>query len=220
MFGTNPIRKPVKGGGQVLEVQEIFATVQGEGPRAGEPSVFVRLGGCNLACHFCDTEFESYQPMPLDGVVAQVEALAEDGSRLVVLTGGEPFRQEIGPLCDALLEKGYSVQIETNGTLFRPLDARVEIVCSPKASHGTYHALRPDVLARATALKFIVSAGDAAYSMIPEVGQAQHHTPVYVQPMDEQCPDKNAANLAYALALAERSGNKVSLQLHKYFGID
>ncbi|CAN0594227.1 unnamed protein product, partial [Ectocarpus sp. 12 AP-2014] len=59
MFGDNPIRPPEKGDGLHLMVKQIFKTLQGEGPHVGTPSIFVRLGGCNLACDFCDTEFEN-----------------------------------------------------------------------------------------------------------------------------------------------------------------
>ena len=84
MFGNNPIRKPESGDGSHLQVQEIFPTVQGEGPNTGVPSVFVRLGGCNLACDFCDTEFESFSEMSVDEILHEVCCLAEEDGELLV----------------------------------------------------------------------------------------------------------------------------------------
>lgn len=226
MFGNNPIRPPVKGTGDILDIQEIFPTVQGEGPFAGVPSVFVRLGGCNLACSFCDTEFESYAPIAMADIVAQVRKLAAvndypHATRLVVITGGEPLRQPIGLLCETLLGEGFAVQVETNGTVFRPLPAAVHIVCSPKnPAGGRYAPLRGDVLQRANALKFVVSAHQGGYNGVDEVGQAVHGTPVYVQPMDEQDEAKNAENLRYASELAAKGGYKLSLQVHKIIGVE
>lgn len=223
MHGQNPIRPPEKGDGQILQVVETFATLQGEGPFAGHPAVFVRLGGCNLACEFCDTEFEKFSPRALGALVSEIEGLSrEQGKRvrdLVVITGGEPLRQNIAPLCEALLEQGLRVQIETNGTLFRPLPEGVFIICSPKASDGTYHPIRPDLLARLHALKFIIAADDEAYSHVAEVGQTGTDIPVYVQPMDEGDPTKNAANMALASRLAQTGGYRLSLQTHKILGI-
>ncbi len=219
MFGKNPLRPPEKGNGSQLLVVEIFATLQGEGPFVGQPSVFVRLGGCNLACNFCDTEFEQFEAMELVSITEQVQKLAADTHDLVVITGGEPLRQNISPLCEALLAKGLRVQIETNGTLWRELPQGVNIVCSPKISDGKYHKLRPDLLARVDALKFIVSAGNKDYQTAGEVGQAGTNIPVYVQPMDEYDPAKNAKNAAHALALAQANGYRLSMQMHKLWGI-
>lgn len=230
MFGNNPKRPPETGDGSMLHVVEIFPTLQGEGPFVGQPSVFVRLGGCNLACGFCDTEFEKFEVMGLASIVdAVVELAAGDAEAplgannyvrdLVVITGGEPLRQNIAPLCDALLAKGLRVQIETNGTLWRPLPDGVNIVCSPKITDGHYHILRPDLLARVDALKFIVSADDAEYRDVGQVGQADTRIPVYVQPMDVYDPARNKANAAYALKLAQENGYCLSMQMHKVWGI-
>ena len=219
MFGKNPIRGPEKGDGSRLKVVEMFATLQGEGPFVGHPSVFVRLGGCNLACGFCDTEFESFEEMDMVSIMEQVQKLAAGTHDLVVITGGEPLRQNIAPLCEALLSKGLRVQIETNGTLWRELPEGVNIVCSPKISDGKYHKLRPDLLARVDALKFIVSADDEQYRAVGEVGQADTNIPVYVQPMDEYDPAKNAKNAAHALALAQANGYRLSMQMHKIWGV-
>lgn len=220
MFGKNPKRPPETGDGTTLQIQEIFPTLQGEGPYAGHPAIFIRLGGCNLACDFCDTEFESFSPVALEEVVCQVQAHATAGQSLVVITGGEPLRQNIAPLCAALIDKDFTVQIETNGTLWRDLPDAVEVVCSPKNPSGTgYAPLRPDVLARAQALKFIISSTLAGYMQVGDVGQSAHAIPVYVQPMDEYDAGKNAANQAYAAKLAQRHGYRLSLQLHKIIGV-
>lgn len=217
MFGKNPIRKPENGGGLTLKVQEIFPTLQGEGPHTGVPSVFVRLGGCNLACAFCDTEFESFDECSLDDILDEVEDLSEDGRKLVVITGGEPLRQNIVPLCEALLAEGFSVQIETNGTLWRELPEAVEVICSPKASNGAYHPLRPDIIPRITALKFVVSVGQEPYHHVPDIAE---DIPVWLQPMDEYDSEKNEKNMEYAIALAAENCYKVSLQTHKVFTLD
>ncbi len=219
MFGDNPIRPPVAGDGHTLEVVQIFATIQGEGPFAGMPAIFIRLGGCNLACDFCDTEFETFTAMALDKIMQQVTEL-RDTQPLAVITGGEPLRQNIGPLCERLLGEGMKVQIETNGTLWRDVPEAVHVVCSPKISQGRYHPLREDVLNHADALKFIVSASHPDYGDIADVGQGTHPTPVYIQPMDEYDADKNKANQALAAKLAIRHNATLSLQLHKILGIE
>jgi 7-carboxy-7-deazaguanine synthase len=232
MHGNNPIRPPVSGDGSQLEVKHIFPTLQGEGPYVGHPAVFVRLGGCNLACSFCDTDFEDYAPMALAEIISEVKRLAKvplpnppprgEGivRKLVVITGGEPLRQNIVPLCEALLAEGFKVQIETNGTLYQKLPEAVHIVCSPKNSGGGYFPIRTDLLPRLQALKFIISKSDEKYNHVGEVGQAQFGTPVYVQPMDEYDAVRNAENRAYAMELAQRHGYVLSLQMHKILGIE
>jgi organic radical activating enzyme len=217
MHGKNPIRAPEKGDGNTLDIQHIFATIQGEGPYTGMPAVFIRLGGCNLACTFCDTEFESFHAMGLADVLARVKQIA-GAARLIVITGGEPLRQPIAPLCEALIRDKFKVQIETNGTIWRELPGAVEIVCSPKNTGQGYFPLRPDLLARVTAFKFIVSAQQQEYSDVADMGQGD--IPVFVQPMDEYDEAKNAANLALAVELAQSRGYRLSLQLHKIIGVE
>lgn len=222
MFGQNPLRPPLMGDGSVLEVKHMFPTLQGEGPFAGQPAVFVRLAGCNLACSFCDTQFEDGREMSRDAILESVEELSRDASGhrvrdLVVITGGEPLRQPIESLCLALLDHGFRVQIETNGTLYRPLDPRVDIVCSPKNTGQGYMPVRPDLDARVTAYKFLLSARDDRYRDIPPL---RPDVPVYVQPMDEYDPQQNAANLALASRIAMEQGYRLSLQLHKMLGIE
>ncbi len=219
MFGQNPKRAPEKGDGSTLLVQEIFPTVQGEGPHTGVPSIFIRLGGCNLACSFCDTEFEDFAPMQLADILAQVHVYAADIERkLVVITGGEPMRQPIAPLCEALLEVGFAVQIETNGTLWQEVPKKVDIICSPKATSGSYHPIRPDVAARVLAYKYLISAALSPYNTVPDLDTG--NTTVFLQPMDEYDEAKNQANLEHCLHLAETHGYKLSFQTHKVVAID
>lgn len=219
MFGKNPKRPAINGDGHILAIQEIFATFQGEGPFAGWPAVFIRLGGCNLACDFCDTEFESFYDKPLENILQTVQALAGNVRKLVVITGGEPFRQPITPLCEALLAAGFNVQIETNGTLYRPVPDAVSIVCSPKNQGSGYHSIRKDLLQRVNAFKFIISATHPGYQDVAEVGQSTFNIPVYVQPMDEYNAEKNQKNLHYTVELALKQGYRFSLQTHKIAGV-
>jgi organic radical activating enzyme len=235
MFGDNPIRPLEKGDGSILQVQNIFATFQGEGIYTGWPSVFIRLGGCNLACDFCDTEFESFSAMGIDEVVGKVKDLSIKKSphltplpqgegtlthNLIVITGGEPFRQPIEKLCEKLLGEGYKIQIETNGTLFRKLPDAVDIVCSPKNNGNGYFPIRDDLLQRINAFKFIISAHNPLYNNVGDVGQNIYNTPVYVQPMDEYSPEKNQANIALTLKIAAENGYRISLQTHKILGVE
>src|SRR5689334_24009761 len=120
-------------------VKEIFLTLQGEGGQAGRPAVFCRFAGCNLwsglerdrataVCTFCDTDFVGMDG-PGGGRFADAQALAAavaaawrggGEGRLVVLTGGEPLLQVDDALVDALHEAGFSIALETNGTLPAP----------------------------------------------------------------------------------------------------
>jgi 7-carboxy-7-deazaguanine synthase len=220
MFGKNKILRPENHDGLNLDVVEIFPTLQGEGPYAGCASVFIRLGGCNLSCSFCDTEFENYQNFSLQEILEEVRGLAKNDAgkivrNLVVITGGEPLRQPITKLCEELLKLDFLVQIETNGTIFRDLPCEVKIICSPKVSNGQYYPIRPDLLLRITAFKFIISASDENYSEVPDFVKSNSRIPIYVQPMDEYDEAKNQANSQYALECCEKNGYRFSLQMHK-----
>lgn len=218
MFGNNPKRKSLFGDGNSLFVQEIFYTFQGEGPFAGYPSVFIRLGGCNLACSFCDTEFESFQEMNLDEILSKVGHLSGNRKVLVVITGGEPLRQPIEKICSELIKLGYKVQIETNGTLWREIDQKVSIICSPKNTGSKYRIPSALPIERVTAYKFLLSATNEKYQYLPDL--AGISVPIYVQPIDEYDEQKNKMNLEYTMKFAAEHGYILSIQLHKMLGIN
>ena len=124
-------------------ITEIFHSLQGEGRLTGTPSVFVRLGGCNLACAFCDSPFASRDPegelMSVSEVLDQVKGMkaANPETRHVVLTGGEPMLDhDFEILAAALARLGYHITVETNGTIYRRVNCNLMSI-SPKLSSST-----------------------------------------------------------------------------------
>lgn len=121
-----------------MKVSEIFYSIQGEGKRAGVPSVFVRASGCNLRCVWCDTPYASWNPegedLPVDRIVAKA---AEYGCGDVVVTGGEPMiMPDITELCGQLKAAGKFITIETAATVFAPVPMDLASL-SPKLSNST-----------------------------------------------------------------------------------
>lgn len=170
MFGKNVLLKQVHTFPGTYWVQEVFATIQGEGPLTGMPAVFIRMAGCNLRCHFCDTDFESSKWNPTltelgEKIIDARNAKWPPPITLAVLTGGEPMRQPLGPLVGMLMKMGMRVQIETAGTLWdETLDVyadRGEIlfVCSPKTG-----VLNRRLVTHCDDYKYIVSAARAIAS--------------------------------------------------------
>lgn len=216
----------------VLEVHSLFHTIQGEGPFAGLAAVFIRLTGCNLQCPLCDTDYtsnrEELSPFQvLDTARRACPAFAK--TDLAVLTGGEPFRQNIGPTVREFLLAGWKVQIETNGTLFLedfPWYAEnLTVVCSPKTP-----VIEPKIVKHVNAWKYVVEAGKVeAHDGLPAValgGMKPARPPkefrrsqIYLQPCDEQDEAKNKANLKAARDSALKWGYRCGVQLHKILGV-
>lgn len=120
-----------------LRIAEIFASVQGEGLFLGVPSTFVRVSGCNLRCVWCDTPYASWEPsgpvMEVDEIVARV---ATESPRHAVLTGGEPMLFDaIVPLAERLKALGFTITVETAGTIDRELPCDLMSI-SPKLAHS------------------------------------------------------------------------------------
>ncbi|MFP6638182.1 MAG: radical SAM protein [Nitrospinaceae bacterium] len=104
----------------MLKVNEIYVSIQGESSHTGLPCIFIRLTGCNLRCTWCDTAHAFYagKNFTLEEILKKVETFKVP---LVEITGGEPLMQEdVYPLMNSLLEKGYQVMLETGGSL--PID--------------------------------------------------------------------------------------------------
>lgn len=217
-----------------LDVHSVFYTIQGEGPFAGSPAVFVRLSGCNLQCPACDTCYT--KPKRFLTSVRKLMALIKDEHTvhllshekpLIVITGGEPLRQNVDPFVQAAHDADYIVQIETNGTLpyipGRDGDFPI-IVCSPKTGKVNESLVR-----LVTAWKYVVEAGyvnerglplralqgsSAVWQDFPE------GSVVYVQPMDEQEDALNREHMKAAVTSCLKHGYKLCLQMHKIAGLD
>jgi organic radical activating enzyme len=236
MFGTNKVSAfDDTGEGHHLKVVagSPFYTIQGEGPFAGYPAVFLRLHGCHLRCTFCDTKFDDPDdPMfDVEHIAKLIDNLTfENGCKLVVLTGGEPTLQNINPLVRHLINLDYMVQIETAGTYYRECMAwpQVHTVVSPKMNR-----VNEKVSMRAACFKYVVSTSMEFTSNGIPLGRTQpgatrdfvlappesNVTPIYYSPMDEYNPEKNAANAQLALDLALRFGRRVLPQVHKVLAI-
>ncbi len=222
MLGRNPKRKPIKEYNGVLQVKEVVDTFQGEGPFVGQPAIFVRLGGCNLACDFCDTFFEEFKDIKTEDLVKDIEEKSMlKGARknLVVITGGEPLRQPIETLCSELIKKNYTVQIETNGSIYRDLPEEVKIICSPKVVNQKYMKIDPRLYSRLTAVKFLISDQREGYCDVPEMYISEKEMPIYLQPMDELDKNLNRKNMDLTIKLAHKYGFNLCLQTHKIWNI-
>lgn len=218
-----------------VEIHSIFKTIQGEGPFAGTPAVFVRLAGCNIRCPACDTDYTSrrHRRTP-ERVLCAVnteagENILQRHVRLVVITGGEPFRQNLGPLVLLLVKNNYKVQIETNGLIFDPLFPYgiATIVCSPKTA-----AISHELATRVAAFKYVLQAGHMGGDGLPErtlghVSTALARPPyadgwngdVFIQPLDEHNMDANDRNLRACVASSFAFGHRLCLQLHKLINL-
>ena len=198
MFGTNELvgkKWFANAPENKLFVTSLFFTLQGEGPFAGKPAVFIRLAKCNLTCSFCDTFFDDGDWLTFEEIESRVYGTICDywnnqgktaptwaingfnsyPGVVLVLTGGEPLLQDnISPFMQRQLAHYGAVQVESNGILDTIVPEGVTLVCSPKCSEMNgvaikYLAPSKTILQRADCLKFVMSAKqDSPYSSIPD----------------------------------------------------
>lgn len=204
----------------ILNVSEIFLSLQGEGTRTGLPCVLARLAGCNLRCNWCDTAYtqpaDSGTDMNLQDVLARIESF---GVRRVELTGGEPLIQPASrALLRRLCEAGYETLLETNGSIsLKGLDERVVKVMDWKCpSSGHADCLHPDNLGSLTSrdeIKFVLAdRGDYEFARrAVRERKLIGRLPVIFSPV---LGHLNPADLA-AWVLEDRLDVRVGLQLHK-----
>jgi len=198
MFGTNEIigKKYFKDAPtDSLFVTSMFFTLQGEGPYAGQPALFIRLAKCNLDCSFCDTFFDDGDWLTFDEIESKMYAAINDHwskqgkstppwaanglnnypGVVLVMTGGEPLLQDnISSFMAQQLAHFKAVQVESNGIPVTDVPNGVTLVCSPKCMEKEgravkYYAPSKTILDRADCLKFVMSSNpDSPYYTVPE----------------------------------------------------
>ena len=190
-----------------LRVSEIFYSLQGEGFRAGHASVFVRLSGCDLACGFCDTEFESGSEMSLEEIAAAIhDAKQGQPCNWIVWTGGEPTLQLTPEAVKFFKERGWKQAIETNGNHHAPAGLDW-VACSPKVAEHVLAKHFPDGVDE---LRYVRHSGQPG---IPEPKITAKH--YYLSPRfdgDRVNPD----NLQHCIKLCLKNPKwHLSVQSHK-----
>ena len=203
-----------------LKTIEVFASVQGEGLRQGQPTLFVRLAGCNLRCGFCDTKraWKGGEERTVNAIVSDVAALRDKfPARWVCLTGGEPLAQDVRPLVRALKRAGLFIQVETNGT-YPPVAGVDWTTLSPKPPDHDYH---PGFLEKAREVKLVVCR-DLGLDTLRALREAfPARVPIILQPQGNAAWSmKKALRLLDISLLAGLDNIHVSIQLHKILGID
>ncbi|PMP76885.1 MAG: 7-carboxy-7-deazaguanine synthase QueE [Sulfurihydrogenibium sp.] len=170
-----------------FKVVEIFRTVEGEGRWVGLPVVFIRLEGCNLRCSWCDTTYsydgKSYTVKNLYDILSQVK---QYNLKRVCITGGEPFMTEnLDVLVKVLLDEGFYVFIETNGTMWNEKFREIKkdnlyITCSPKPP---FYFVNKNILPYISELKFVVDENLSVNHIIkPEFTEILKNDIIVLQP--------------------------------------
>jgi 7-carboxy-7-deazaguanine synthase len=201
-----------------LRITEIFLSLQGEADAVGWPTVFIRLTGCPLRCHYCDTTyaFTGGESLTHEQILARV---AELGVTHVCVTGGEPLSQKgVHLLIQQLSELGYQVSLETSGALdIEPVDRRVAIVMdiktpsSGEVDKNLYSNL--DLLKGGDQLKLVIAdRPDYEWSkQLIEQRQLADKTTVFLSPAFGQLEPKALAQWI----IDDRLKVRLQLQLHK-----
>jgi len=202
-----------------LKVNEIYHSIQGESSYAGLPCVFVRLTGCNLRCVWCDTEYAFYEGewKSLDQIVAEV---AQFGCNLVELTGGEPLLQkESFALIDKLIEAGFTVLIETSGSI--PLEKLnpeaikiMDIKCPGSKMEHKNHWPNVDYLTPKDEVKFVL-ADRADYDWAVDI-MRKYRLDKKATVLFSSVFDKLESMKVVEWILQDKLPVRFQLQMHKY----
>lgn len=203
-----------------MVVTEIFKSIQGESTFTGLPCVFIRLTGCNLRCHWCDTAYAFQGGNKMSGEVV-LQRVGQLGGRLVEFTGGEPLLQpEVAPLAAQLLTMGRRVLIETSGQRFigdlpKPVVKIVDVKCPGSGESDKFCFENFDVLERKDQIKFVIlDENDYGYAreFIDRHNMRQRVDEVIFSPVFGQLAARELAEWILRDGLEVRLG----LQLHKF----
>jgi 7-carboxy-7-deazaguanine synthase len=203
----------------ILKITEIFPSIQGEGLRQGEATIFIRLSGCNLKCSFCDTQYawKEGQPYSVAQVLDEVRKKRESfPAEWACVTGGEPLLQDIDGFTRALKKEGLKIQVETNATIYRSLAVDWYSV-SPKPEK---YDCRPEYREEAKEVKIIITK-NLDLELIRRLRKwFPEKIPLLLQPQSNRkwSLDLGMALLRQAIK-AGLHNIRLSAQLHKIFGL-
>jgi organic radical activating enzyme len=198
--------------GILLPLMEEFYSLQGEGFHTGKAAYFLRIGGCDVGCNFCDVK-ESWDMSrhPLTSVDEMVKNVLESKADTVVVTGGEPCLYHLNYLCFCLEKHTIKRHIETSGS--EPLSGTWDWICfSPKNKTAIY----PEFYKKADELKIIVETTDDFAWAEQNASQVNHHCICYLQPEWSKFKTITPVIVDYILSNPKW---KISLQSHKYMKI-
>ena len=192
-----------------LRVKEIFYSLQGEGGRQGEASIFIRLSQCNLRCDFCDTDFDGGEIMNLEQIIEQVRIYP---CRWIIWTGGEPMLQLTDEIVSFFKKEGFLQAIESNGHY--PLPENLDYtVISPKGSP----AYAKKVNSQADEIRLPVQEGD----VIPDKKILPDAQSYFLSPVFTNDEKTTKANIDYCVnQIKQHPEWRLSIQLHKLIGIE
>jgi len=219
------------------KINEIFESLQGEGSFTGQPSIFIRLQGCPVACSWCDTKHtwevelsdevtreimlakSQESPQWAKFSVEQILALVTERgykAKHIVITGGEPCMVDLTPLCNTFDELGYSTQVETSGTFEIYVSDKCWVTVSPKINMRGGYSILSSAMKRANEIKHPIATEQHVDDL--KILLAEHNiekTPVYLQPISQK---NRATELAIETCIANNW--RLSVQVHKYLGIE
>ncbi|MBD1995193.1 7-carboxy-7-deazaguanine synthase QueE [Leptolyngbya sp. FACHB-541] len=200
----------------LFPIHETFQqTLQGEGFWAGTPVDFIRLSGCPVSCHFCDTGYADGGKDTPRTMRSLDELIAELKSPFVVISGGEPFiHSNLPELVKALEFNGKRVAIETSGAFWQELPESVWVTVSPKEHISPKYPVDERWWRRANEIKLVISSGQEVWFYRPKL--AKTTCSIFLQP---EWGDREKT-LPLVMDLLQRYTNcRLSLQLHKFLGI-
>lgn len=219
------------------KINELFETIQGEGSFTGQPSIFLRLQGCPVACSWCDTkhtwEIRLEDEISSASMVAKanesdhwaklsaediLSVFSEQGfkAKHIVITGGEPCMEDLTDLCQNFQDSGYSCQIETSGTFEVKTTPECWVTVSPKVNMKGGYKILSQAMIRANEIKHPVATEahvDDLKALLAE--HNVENTPVYLQPISQK---QRATELAISTCI--ENNWRLSIQVHKYIGIE
>lgn len=198
--------------GSKLPLVEHFYTLQGEGFNTGKAAYFLRIGGCDVGCRWCDSRY-SWNPdiHPMVSIEKIVEFVSSSGADSVVITGGEPLMWNMGPLCMELKRKNITIYLETSGA--HPLSGEWDWIClSPKMNAPP----EEEIFQKANELKVIIEK-ETDFSWAEEMSaKVPANCHLFLQAEWSQVEAITGTIVDYIL---QNSKWMISLQSHKYIKI-